>query len=300
MKFVEEVVAEEFLPTFRSLLAADLRERGLTQHEVAELRGVSQSAVSKYAHGEVTVNDAVAGDERVEETVERVGEGLANGDVSRVQALVEAEVLVRQLSTRGDVLSDLHEAAMPALADYDGDFRIHDPESEVRVRERVLSSVRRGVRTLEHTSGFTTLIPAVGSNLVECTPDAAGVDDVAGVPGRILDVLGRTEIPADPEFGVSVHVASVLLAARDGGSDATACLNVRYDDEIVDALEDAGYRTVEFDPETESSTDVMRNAIAESPDADVLYQTGGFGVEPIVYLLADGAPAAAKMARELL
>jgi predicted fused transcriptional regulator/phosphomethylpyrimidine kinase/predicted transcriptional regulator len=300
MKFVEEVVVEEFLPTFRSLLAADLRDRGLTQHEVAELLGVSQSAVSKYAHGEVTVNDAVADDERVAETVERVGEGLANGDVSQVQALVEAEVLVRQLSTRGDVLADRHEEAVPALAEYDGDFRIHDPDGEVRVRERVLSSVRRGVRTLEHTSGFTTLIPAVGSNLVECTPGAEGVDDVAGVPGRILDVLGRTEIPADPEFGVSVHVASVLLAARGDGSDATACLNVRYDGDIVAALEDAGYDTVEFDPDSESSTEAIRDAVAGNPDADVLYQTGGFGVEPIVYLLADDAPAAAKMARELL
>ncbi|NIB98637.1 thiamine-phosphate synthase family protein [Halobacterium sp. R2-5] len=300
MKFLEEVVVEEFLPTFRSLLAADLRARGLTQHEVAELLGVSQSAVSKYAHGDVTVNDDVADDERVQETVERIGEGLASGDVSRVQALVEAEVLVRRLSARGDVVANLHEAAMPALAEYDGDFRVHDPESEVRVRERVLSSVRRGVRVLEHASGFTTLIPAVGSNLVECTPDAAGVEDVAGVPGRILDVMGRTEIPADPEFGVSVHVASVLLAAREAGSDARACLNVRYEADIVAALDDAGYRTVEFDPEDASSTDAVSEAVAANPGADVVYQTGGFGVEPIVYLLADSAPEAAEMARDLL
>lgn len=300
MKFLEEVVVDEFLPTFRSLLAADLRERGLTQHEVADLLGVSQSAVSKYAHGDVTVNDAVADDERVRETVERVGEGLASGDVSQVQALVEAEVLIRRLSARGDVLADLHEDAMPALAEYDGDFRVHDPDSEVRVRERVLSSVRRGVRMLEHASGFATLIPAVGSNLVECTPEAGGVEDVAGVPGRILDVLGRTEIPADPEFGVSVHVASILLAARDAGSDARACLNVRYDEDVLAGLESLGYETAEFDPEGESSADALRPVVAERPDADVLYQTGGFGVEPIVYLLADSAPAAAEMARELL
>jgi len=300
MKFLEEVVVEEFLPTFRSLLAADLRERGLTQHEVADLLGVSQSAVSKYAHGEVTVNDAVADDERVRETVERVGEGLASGDVSQVQALVEAEVLIRRLSARGDVVAALHEDAMPALAEYDGDFRVHDPESEVRVRERVLSSVRRGVRILEHASGFTTLIPAVGSNLVECTPDAAGVEDVAGVPGRILDVMGRTEIPADPEFGVSVHVASVLLAAREAGSDARACLNVRYDADIVAALDAAGYETVEFEPEDASSTDAVEKVVAANPGADVVYQSGGFGVEPIVYLLADSAPEAAEMARELL
>ncbi|MFB6270922.1 MAG: thiamine-phosphate synthase family protein, partial [Halobacterium sp.] len=280
--------------------AADLRERGLTQHEVADLLGVSQSAVSKYAHGDVTVNDAVAEDERVRETVERVGEGLASGDMSQVQALVEAEVLIRRLSARGDVVAELHEEAMPALADYDGDFRVHDPESEVRVRERVLSSVRRGVRMLEHASGFATLIPAVGSNLVECTPDADGVEDVAGVPGRILDVLGRTEIPADPEFGVSVHVASMLLAARDGGSDARACLNVRYDAAVVDELASLGYECVEFDPEGESDAASLEPVVADNPDADVLYQTGGYGVEPIVYLLADSAPAAAEMARELL
>jgi predicted fused transcriptional regulator/phosphomethylpyrimidine kinase/predicted transcriptional regulator len=300
MRFLEEVVVEEFLPTFRSLLAADLRERGLTQHEVAALLGVSQSAVSKYAHGEVTVNDAVVGDDRVEEAVERIGEGLASGDMSQVQALVEAEVLIRRLSARGDVVADLHEDAMPELAEYEGDFRVHDPESQVRVRERVLSSVRRGVRILEHTSGFTTLIPAVGSNLVECTPDAEGVEDVAGVPGRILDVMGRTEIPAEPEFGVSVHVASVLLAAREAGSDARACLNVRYDDDVVAALESLGYETAEFEPEGESSADALRPVVVDYPDADVLYQTGGFGVEPIVYLLAENAPAAAEMARELL
>ncbi|PSQ52423.1 DNA-binding protein, partial [Halobacteriales archaeon SW_12_67_38] len=48
MKFVEELVVEEFLPTFRSMLAERLRERDLTQSEVASILGISQSAVSKY------------------------------------------------------------------------------------------------------------------------------------------------------------------------------------------------------------------------------------------------------------
>lgn len=302
MKFLEEIVVDEFLPTFRSLLAADLRERGLTQREVAELLGVSQSAVSKYAHGDVATDPEVAADDRVRDAVERVGEGLASGDVSQVQALVEAEVLVRRLSARGDLLAERHEAANPALADYDGDFRVHDADSEVRVREQVLSSVRRGVRMLEHTSGFATLIPAVGANLVECTPEADTVEDVAGVPGRILDVMGRTEVPAEPEFGVSAYVATVLLAARAAGSDARAALNVAYSQDAVETLESAGYETAEFDSEGESSGDdsFVRETVAGAESVDVLYQTGGYGVEPIVYLLADSAPDAVRMARELL
>src|SRR6056297_3926368 len=91
MKFVEEIVVEEFLPTVRSMLAAELRDRGLTQREVASVLGISQSAVSKYAHGEVTINDEIADDERVREHVDELAAGLADGSVTSVQALVDLE-----------------------------------------------------------------------------------------------------------------------------------------------------------------------------------------------------------------
>ncbi|MUV91085.1 helix-turn-helix domain-containing protein, partial [Halapricum sp. CBA1109] len=72
MHFVEEVVVEEFLPTFRSLLAEALRERGLTQREVADQLGISQSAVSKYVHGEIDRNEALLADERLAALVEEL------------------------------------------------------------------------------------------------------------------------------------------------------------------------------------------------------------------------------------
>jgi predicted transcriptional regulator len=223
MKFVEEVVVEQFLPTVRSMLAEQLRERGLTQQEVASVLGISQSAVSKYAHGDVARQDDVLADPRVQETVERIADGLATGDMSRVQALVEIEVLIRRLED-GDLLAQLHQDAMPELADTEVAFDVHDPDSALRTSEEVLSSVRRGLRTLTATGGFATLIPNVGSNLVECLPDATDVADVAGVPGRIFDVKGRATIPADPEFGVSEHVASVLLSARTAGAPVRAAI----------------------------------------------------------------------------
>lgn len=298
MKFVEEVVVEEFLPTFRSMLAEDLRDRGLTQSEVAEMLGISQSAVSKYAHGEVARNETVLEDERVTDLVSEVGKGLSTGDMSRIQTLVEAEVLIRRLEARGDLIATLHEEAMPDL-DYQGEFRIHDPESELRTTERVLSSVRRGLRTLENASGFAGLIPNVGSNLVECTPDATTIDDVAGVPGRIFDVKGRATIPGEPEFGVSEHVASVLLIAREHGSEARAALNVRYDPALSALLSEAGHTVVEFEGEGD-----LEGAIAEAldsePEATVLAQTGGFGIEPVIYVLAESAPSAADAIAPLL
>ncbi|WP_255194285.1 thiamine-phosphate synthase family protein [Natronobeatus ordinarius] len=299
MKFVEELVVEEFLPTVRSLLAAELREQGLTQREVADVLGISQSAVSKYAHGEVRTNDRIAGDDRVRALVENLGEGLAAGDVTPVQALVELEVLVRDLEAGGDLLAQLHEEAVPELAAYDSSFRVHDPESTLRSSERVLSSVRRGLRILENASGFAGLIPAVGSNLVACVPDAADVDDVAGVPGRIVDVKGKATVPADPEFGVSEHVATVLLAARRHGSDATAAANVRYDPKLLAELRDRGHLLAEFDESGDVDSSVGE-AIEAEPDATVLYQTGGEGIEPITYILGPDPEAVADTIRSLL
>jgi hypothetical protein len=300
VRFVEEVVVEEFLPTFRSMLAEGLRERGLTQQEVAELLGISQSAVSKYAHGGIERTDAVLESEAVRELVAELSDGLASGELSRVGALVEAEVLIRELE-RGGLLAELHEAAMPELREFEGEFAVHDPDGGLRAAQRVLASVRRGLRVLEHADGFAGLIPAVGSNLVECPADAAGIEDVAAVPGRIVAIRGRPTVPAEPEFGASDHTAAVLLAARAAGSDARAACNVRYSEGLVDRLRADGYATAEFDAGADLAGDLgaaVTEAFADAP-ADVLYQTGGFGVEPVAYVLGPDAPAVARTVREL-
>ncbi|QSG03173.1 thiamine-phosphate synthase family protein [Natranaeroarchaeum sulfidigenes] len=298
MQFIEEIVVEEFLPTFRSMLAEELRERDLTQNEVATVLGISQSAVSKYVHGDVSRNERIETDERVIDLIEEIADGLTTGDMRPVQALVEAEVLIRQLED-GDILAKLHQEAVPELAEYDTTIRIHDPENDLRSAERVLTSVRRGLRMLENASGFAGLIPNVGSNLVVCLPEADSVDDVAGVPGRIFDVKGKATIPGDPEFGVSEHVASILLATRQHGGTARAAVNLRYDPHLVERFAGAGYETVEFDAEAETS-EAIRESMADADDPTILYQTGGYGIEPIVYVLGEDAETVAGIVREIL
>ena len=298
MKFVEEVVVDEFLPTFRSMLADALRERGYTQSEVAKALGVSQSAVSKYVHDEVARRDAVAEHPRVKALVEETADGLAADEMTRAQALVEAEVLIRRLE-EDDLIARLHEEEMPEFADYEG--RIRDPEGTIRTAEQVLASTRRGLRVLENAGGFTGLIPAVGSNLCECLPEAKTIEEVAGVPGRIVDVKGRATIPADPEFGASGHVARVLLTAREtgAGADVRGCLNVAYDPELVGRLEETGLPAAEFEADEEIETAVA-TALGDQPDARALYQTGAFGIEPVVYVLGEDAETVARTIRKVL
>ncbi|MFB6114026.1 MAG: thiamine-phosphate synthase family protein [Halodesulfurarchaeum sp.] len=299
MKFLEEVITEEFLPTFRSMLAAELRDRGLTQAEVAARLGISQSAVSKYAQGDVRTRPEIESDQRVRDLVQELGAGLESGDMRPVQALIETELLIRRMARGDDVLSTLHEAAMPELAEIDYDFTAVEAESEALARERTLSSVRRGLRILEQTSGFAALIPQVGSNLVECLPEADSIHEVAGVPGRLFDVRGRIEVPGEPDFGVSEHVASVLLAAREAGIEARAAVNIAYDPDTVHRLEALGRKSLEFDVGDGSASDAIRDLGPVDSRITVLYHTGGFGVEPNVYVIGESASDVAELVREL-
>ena len=108
-----------------------------------------------------------------------------------------------------------------------------------------------------------------------------------------------SETPNGPEFGVSEHVASVLLAAQASGSDAHAALNVRCDDGMVDAFADAGLSAAEFDADDPVEA-AVRATVDARPGADVVYQTGGFGVEPVAYLLGADAVTVAETARRLV
>jgi predicted fused transcriptional regulator/phosphomethylpyrimidine kinase len=75
-------------------------------------------------------------------------------------------------------------------------------------------------------------------------------------------------------------------------------VNVAYDPDMIDALVAAGHVTAAFDPEDDLEPAIGR-ALAETPDADVLFQTGAVGIEPIVYVLGPDAPTVAGVVRDL-
>jgi len=81
-----------------------------------------------------------------------------------------------------------------------------------------------------------------------------------------------------------------------------AGLNITYDPDLIEAFEQAGYTTVEFDSEAREeleSTIGEAVAKAELSETFVLYQTGGFGIEPISYVIGPDAPTVAAAVRSI-
>lgn len=297
MRFPEEVVVEEVLPSLRAMLIEALAAEGLAQQRIADLVGLSQAAVSKYQAGKVAADPAILRDARAREVVREVARGLASGAMGGFEALARLQGLLRSWENRGRVCT-LHEAGMPALRGLGCDLCVLGGRSRILEEQEVLDNLRVAVRAIETCDGFAALLPNVGSNLAMARRDARDVLDVAAVPGRMYEVKGAVKVPGQPEFGASRHVAEVLLGVHDAHPGVRAALNLRYGEDVAAALRALGLRAVRFDAAYEDRRGRLARDLAGAAAPDALVHEGAFGIEPALYLLGrDAAEAAARAVR---
>lgn len=293
VRFPEEIVVDRFIPTVRALLVEDLSKRGLTQSQVAERLGISQSAVSKYELGKLSPDARLARDPRVRRTVARVAPGLASGEVGPVEALAEFLALARELENRGPIC-EIHEEEMPALRGLGCDLCLRASGSAVVAEQAALADVRAAVRVLEASDALAAFIPKVGANVALALAGARDASSVASVPGGLFVMKSRVKAPAPPEFGVSRHMAEIALAVARGDPERRAAMNVATDARLLAAARAAGLAVREVPAAIERAPASLDPEIARG--ADVLTHGGDFGVEPQTYLLGASALAVAERA----
>jgi predicted fused transcriptional regulator/phosphomethylpyrimidine kinase len=215
-------------------------------------------------------------------------------------ALAEVLELVRAFEDRGPIC-ELHEEAMPGLAGLGCDLCVRGTNPELRTERAVLDDVREAARVLATSPGVAAAIPNVGTNVGTALPEADGVADVAAVPGRIYEMGGRVEVPANPEFGASEHVATTVLAAMAVDGDRRGAVNLATDDALLAAAETRGLDRMAFEAGYEDRGERLVEQFEERGAVpDVLFHRGAFGIEPITYVLGGTGADAARLAAELV
>lgn len=300
LRLPSEIVVEQVLPTLRVELARELAGYDLTQQEIADELGVTQAAVSNYLAGDPGTEERIADHPRTSATVERVAEGLATGRMDGYDALAEVLELVRAFEDRGPIC-ELHEEAMPELQGLGCDLCVRGTDPALRAERDALASVRKATRILATTPGMAAFVPSVGTNVGCALPGADEPTDVAAVPGRVYAIDGRVEVPANPEFGASRHVATVLLAAGGVDPGVRGAVNVATDDRLLAAARERGVDPLEFDADYEERGRRLRERFeARGAVPRVVYHRGAFGIEPITYVLGETAEDAARFAADLV
>jgi len=296
LQLPSEIVVDRFLPTMRAMLAVELDDRGLAQQAIATKLGISQAAVSKYLSGKQSVEPRFAGHPRMVETVEYIAEGFADGTLDDYEALAELLDLIAAFEDRGPICA-VHEDEMPALEGMGCDLCVRGQDSHLQAERDVLQSVRHAARLVSNDQQIVDHIPNVGSNIGMALPDAESETDIAAIPGRVHAMRGRVNVPSNPEFGASQHVARILLAVMAVDDTVRSAVNLRTSDELLEAAREQGYETVAFDASYENRRERIESLLADQGAVPaVLYHEGAFGIEPITYVFGSTAVEAVERA----
>jgi hydroxymethylpyrimidine/phosphomethylpyrimidine kinase len=168
-------------------------------------------------------------------------------------------------------------------------------------RYRVLENLSEAIKILE-SHPVAKLIPEVGSNLAMALPEpyAKSVEDVAGIPGRLVKINDKVLALKSPVFGASRHVAKIVLKAMEYEKEFRAAMNIKYSKEVVETCKALGLTVSSFDRSEEPNEvktvegeslpwGVGRAVEKVGKVPDIIYDLGDVGKEPMVRILGRNA-----------
>jgi hydroxymethylpyrimidine/phosphomethylpyrimidine kinase len=167
-------------------------------------------------------------------------------------------------------------------------------------KHRVLEDVSKAAETIENHPEFLPYMAEVGMQVAMALPYASTKWHVAAVEGRIIRFGGKAKTMGCVKFGASDHVARIVLTAVKHDPSKRAALNLRYDQDLVEAFKKLGREVSTFDrrlepPEVKTmeggtlvwGVEEAIRAVGRVPD--VVYDLGEVGKEPMIRVLGNSA-----------
>jgi len=307
MRPPEEVLLRYVLPNTRGLLAHTLRARGYSQSRISAVLGVSQAAVSGYlSRSQSTYLDRLKSFGIPEEEIDALVSSLASAASEGAPRLTQVlHMAWRRLLSSGYICK-LHRRIYPELAECDVCIGIETRQPFEK--ERLLEGLRLAADLVERSPELLSLYPEVSINITTALESSSSLNDVAAFPGRIVRVGTRLVPVSKPAFGVSKHLASILLGVIRISMEKRSVMNLKMVEGVEEAIRKAGLEAVNTMPgkgkrsEDDVVFDVI-DALKKNPEADVVIDIGGVGLEPAIYIFGktpvEVVNKARRIAREL-
>ena len=278
------VISEELIPAVRRKVARTLYERGRSQSEISSLIGTSQAMVSKYVQSKQETPRRLVG--LTDEISNEISTAALAGE-DPLELTERLNIRILEAMERGRLCPRHKQRSAP------GSCRACFHLSTTPGRGQILKDLNLSVEYLD-VNPIPDLIPAVKVNIAQAVEDAENGEDVASFPGRISFHGGKAN-HLSPDFGVSGHLASILLAAMDTNGDIKAVINLRYQDELKEIID--GMAPLYFERDDEDLPDWIRK-VGLGNDA-LLVDPGDFGIEPCLYVFGSTALDVVRRAHSL-
>lgn len=177
---------------------------------------------------------------------------------------------------------------------------VANPLHEVYKRSEkfmVLTELQEFVDKLNDVSYFTRLIPETKTNFVFSIPNPCGIDEIAGVSGRISGGDKYIHHPNVVKFGASNHVSKALLIASSYNPQFRSAINIRNNPELVNICKKL-FVCSKYDRRKEPLEQKMKEgstinwgikeAFKSEPNSQVIYHDGDVGKEAMILIFATG------------
>jgi len=262
-------VGGKWLDRLHQHVAKDLRSKGWSQTEIADILGSTQSTISRHVQKPTIQLSASADEAMVDSWASELSQALSsigpNANVVRQRLIVEMQFGGNQTLRFDKTLTGLD---------------LDSGQLERALLRRLEWAIGRlDVKRIQHT------IPAVGMNIASCIKGARNVQQVAAFPGRIAIVNGKLRHHETPAFGVSNHLASVLIQAHTMNEAKTSIINLRP--EIVDEKVNlASIKKICDQLGYSFATCKKGKLVGSHSKLDIILDEGGYGWEPSLYVLA--------------
>jgi predicted fused transcriptional regulator/phosphomethylpyrimidine kinase/predicted transcriptional regulator len=288
MRFPCEFVASSFLPNLRIRVAHELRNRGMSQNEIASVLGVKQPVVVSYLQKDLKD----IGDKRVNPHLESLSSVVSDMLLSKESL----EYVMRTICTKckslrvtGPICS-VHKQMLPEISGIK-DCNIcsgFDTIPSIKTRTEILQNLDDTLEKMKLIEDLYLWIPEIGSQLAHCGSDAKDLDDVASFPGRIIKVKEQITNVSSPEFGCSKTSSLLLLWMKRNHPDIQWILSLKTKDELKDILREAKIKYIETE-----HLDLEKNQILSEIEKEnrmvevrVIIDKASPGFESISYVFA--------------
>jgi len=140
----------------------------------------------------------------------------------------------------------------------------------------------------------SSFVPEVGMNIGYALPRAKRSGDICAVNGRIVKTREKTMRCGCIDFGVSKHIASIILMVMSFDPGIRCAINLRYSKENVEKCKKAGFKIGSFDRALEPKdakstmewgTSQVIKQLGSVPD--IIYDEGGKGKEAMIRILGE-------------
>ncbi len=175
---------------------------------------------------------------------------------------------------------------------------------------QTIKEVSDGVYRLKQAR-MGRLIPEVQSNLVMAFHSAQGLEEVVGIPGRIIKVGDEIEVLRAPCLGGSQHMGKVVLTVMRSFPHWRAAMAIKYNETIIKIADNLNFTIASFDRNKEPlviqdkegfSLEWGTREALKSIDSppDLIYDTGSNGKEPVCRILGENVASVVDKVLKIL